>query len=266
MCVCGGGAYDRSRRGAARGGRESFQTVIQVWHLWKDREEYGAGKASDCSRAVGISLHYASPSAGIKMAQERDFSGGLVVKSLPANVGDTGLIPDPGTRNTPAVGQLSPCTTAAEPTCPRSSPRLLQLEKACSQQRRAHLLQQRPSTVKYIHIFFKKMAQKRAILWAETAWPCTLPCSVFHWPGLQGKRVALDQMLCCGGSIGDGSWVLPDLPCTVLEAKPVLFPLHSCPFYWCRYHFILLFIGPVGSVIVIAWWGRKIWGLSKLGR
>ena len=183
MC---GGAYERSRRGGARGGRESFQTVVQVWHLWKDREEYGAGKAPDCSRAVGISLHYASPSAGIKMAQERDFSGGLVVKNLPANVGDTGLIPDPGTRNTPAVGQLSPCATAAEPTCPKSSPRLLQLEKACSQQRRVQLLQQRPSTAKYIYMYFLKRWLRKERFFGQKQ-PGPVPCHVLSFTG-QGCR------------------------------------------------------------------------------
>ena len=38
--------------------------------------------------------------------QERDFPGGPVVRSLPANAGDMGLIPGPH-----AVEQLNLCTT-----------------------------------------------------------------------------------------------------------------------------------------------------------
>ena len=37
--------------------------------------------------------------------------GGLVVKSPPSNAGHVGLIPDQGTKNPPAVGQLSPYGT-----------------------------------------------------------------------------------------------------------------------------------------------------------
>ena len=41
------------------------------------------------------------------------FPGGSVVKSPPANAGDTGLIPDPGRSH---VGQSdSPCATISEP-------------------------------------------------------------------------------------------------------------------------------------------------------
>ena len=122
---------------------------------------------------------------------------------------------------------------------------------------------------------------------AEMAWPCTLPCSVFHWPGLQGKRVALDQMLCCSGSprrgrcrlLADPSPETPPHP-RRWEPRPSRPTLHrpggkACfvPFWLLpillvsSYHFILLlFIRPVDNVIVIAWWGRRIWGLSKLQR
>ena len=47
----------------------------------------------------------------------RDFPGGLVVESLPANGGDTGLIPGPGTRISPDVRQLHTCTTTTEAQC-----------------------------------------------------------------------------------------------------------------------------------------------------
>ena len=42
---------------------------------------------------------------------EEDFSGGPVVKNLPANAEDMGLLSGPG-RPSP-----SPCATATEPTC-----------------------------------------------------------------------------------------------------------------------------------------------------
>ena len=45
-----------------------------------------------------------------------DFSGGAVVKNLPANAGDTSSIPGPG-RFPHAMEQLSPCATTTEPTC-----------------------------------------------------------------------------------------------------------------------------------------------------
>ena len=43
-----------------------------------------------------------------------DFPGGLVVKNLPYNAGDVGLIPVQGTRIAHAAGQLSPRTTTTE--------------------------------------------------------------------------------------------------------------------------------------------------------
>ena len=62
-----------------------------------------------------------------KNAQTRNFAGGPVVKNLPSNTGDTGLIPGQGTKIPPAVGQLSPCTPASEPTY--SGARAPQLER-----------------------------------------------------------------------------------------------------------------------------------------
>ena len=47
-----------------------------------------------------------------------DFPGGPVVKNLPSNAGDVGLIPDWGTKIPHATGQLSPCATTTELTCP----------------------------------------------------------------------------------------------------------------------------------------------------
>ena len=49
------------------------------------------------------------------MLQARDFPGGPVVKNLPSNAGDTGLIPGRGTKIPHAMGQLSPHTTTTEP-------------------------------------------------------------------------------------------------------------------------------------------------------
>ena len=44
----------------------------------------------------------------------KDFPGGPVVKKPPVNTGHTSSIPGLG-RPPPLWGQLSPCTTAAEP-------------------------------------------------------------------------------------------------------------------------------------------------------
>ena len=45
----------------------------------------------------------------------RDFPGGPVVKNLPSNAGDVGLIPGRGTKIPQAVGQLSPWATTTVP-------------------------------------------------------------------------------------------------------------------------------------------------------
>ena len=55
------------------------------------------------------------------------FPGGLVVKNLPANAGDTDLIPDLGRSQMPTTEKLSPCTTTTEPEHPRAQ--ALQEEK-----------------------------------------------------------------------------------------------------------------------------------------
>ena len=46
---------------------------------------------------------------------EWDFPGGPVVKNLPSNAGDTGLIPGWGTKIPHAVGQLSVCAQLESP-------------------------------------------------------------------------------------------------------------------------------------------------------
>ena len=52
------------------------------------------------------------------MCNKKQDPGGLVVKSLPANAGDMGSIPGPGTKIPHAVGQLSPhATTREKPSC-----------------------------------------------------------------------------------------------------------------------------------------------------
>ena len=45
----------------------------------------------------------------------RDFSGGPVVKNLPAKARDMGSIPGPGRFYMPIEEQLSPCATTTEP-------------------------------------------------------------------------------------------------------------------------------------------------------
>ena len=49
-----------------------------------------------------------------KQQQLRDFPGGPVVKNLPSDAGDTGLIPGRGTKIPHATGQLSPRATTRE--------------------------------------------------------------------------------------------------------------------------------------------------------
>ena len=48
----------------------------------------------------------------LKKKKNRGFPGGSVVKNLPPNAGDTGLIPDLGRSH---VLKLSLCTTTTEP-------------------------------------------------------------------------------------------------------------------------------------------------------
>ena len=61
-----------------------------------------------------------------------DFPGGVVVKNLPSNAGDTGSTPGWGTKIPHAAGQLSPRATTTEPV--RSGARPLQLERSQCEQ------------------------------------------------------------------------------------------------------------------------------------
>ena len=61
-----------------------------------------------------------------------DFPGGLVVKNLPADAGDTGPISGPGRH---ATGQLSLQATTTEPVYPE--PRLYN-ERGCRNEKPAH--------------------------------------------------------------------------------------------------------------------------------
>ena len=51
-----------------------------------------------------------------KPVTSRDFPGGPVVENPLGNAGDVGSIPGWGTKVLHAMGQLSPCPTATEPT------------------------------------------------------------------------------------------------------------------------------------------------------
>ena len=87
-----------------------------------------------------------------------DFPGGPVVKSLPANAGDTSWIPGLGRFYIPhgnwtcAPQRLKPLSFRAWTPQPESSPYSLQLEKV-------HAQQWRPSTVKIINNFLKRIEQ-----------------------------------------------------------------------------------------------------------
>ena len=49
-----------------------------------------------------------------KKCKSRDFPGGPVVKNLPSDAGEAGLIPGQGTKIPPAEKQLSPRTTTGK--------------------------------------------------------------------------------------------------------------------------------------------------------
>ena len=46
---------------------------------------------------------------------KKDVPGGPVVKNPPANAGDMGSIPGPGTKIPHVTGQMNPCATTIEP-------------------------------------------------------------------------------------------------------------------------------------------------------
>ena len=64
------------------------------------------------------------------MHQNRDFPGGPVVRNLPSTAGETGSIPDRGTRIPHAVGHLSPHTATTEPMHSRAC--APQLDSLCA--------------------------------------------------------------------------------------------------------------------------------------
>ena len=57
-----------------------------------------------------------------------DFLGGPVVKNLPSNAGDMGLIPSLGTKIPPAMGQPSLCATTRENCEPNKQSPVLKVD------------------------------------------------------------------------------------------------------------------------------------------
>ena len=57
--------------------------------------------------------------AKIKKCLPWDFPSGPVIKSLPSNGGDTGLMSGWGTKIPDTVGQLNPCSTTREAHIPQ---------------------------------------------------------------------------------------------------------------------------------------------------
>ena len=53
----------------------------------------------------------------VRILSMRDFAGGPVVKNLPSNAADAGLIPGRGTKISHAMGQLSLWATTTELAC-----------------------------------------------------------------------------------------------------------------------------------------------------
>ena len=58
----------------------------------------------------------------VHFKKHRDFPGGPVVKNLPCNGKDEGLIPGEGTKIPHAVEQLSPLATTKKFICPQLNP------------------------------------------------------------------------------------------------------------------------------------------------
>ena len=64
---------------------------------------------------IGVFLEYIVAEKKLKKKKvKEDFPGGPVIKHLPCNAGDVGLIPGWGTRIPHAVEQLSPCAPTTE--------------------------------------------------------------------------------------------------------------------------------------------------------
>jgi len=71
------------------------------------------------------------------MCNKKQDPGGLVVKSLPANAGDMGSIPGPGTKIPHAVEQLRPDATTTEPGATAAKACTSQEKSLCSATREA---------------------------------------------------------------------------------------------------------------------------------
>ena len=78
--------------------------------------------------------------------RKKDFLDSPVVKNLPSNAGDVGLIPGQGTKIPHAVGQLNLLTATREPSGFRAH--ALQLEKPLMLQQRDYEPQRRCSAIK----------------------------------------------------------------------------------------------------------------------
>ena len=61
-----------------------------------------------------------------------------MVKNLFCNAGDVGSIPGQGTKIPHAMGQLSPCATTREPTCPGARAPQLETRKPAQLERHPH--------------------------------------------------------------------------------------------------------------------------------
>ena len=93
----------------------SSQSLSLVAAHWMVQGNFGPGCLHLQDSDV-ISLR-GSPSIRSFQSERGDFSGGPVVKNLPTNAGDTGLIPGLGTKTPHATGKLSPHTTTTDPAC-----------------------------------------------------------------------------------------------------------------------------------------------------
>ena len=78
-----------------------------ITSIWKESKMNLTSKGSCPEEAVRL---------GIRTLESRDFPGSPVVKNLPCNAGDAGLIPDQGTKIPQHMGQLSHHATTIGPT------------------------------------------------------------------------------------------------------------------------------------------------------
>ena len=88
------GGREGRKEGRKEGKKEGREGGRKIWLKWKEFIEDQVGDN--------------------RKSTPRDFPRGSVVKNLPSNVGDTGLIPGRGTKILHASGQLSPRATTPE--------------------------------------------------------------------------------------------------------------------------------------------------------